>query len=478
MMVATGMVLTACQPTLIKGPEAWAPISEQTITEGLTFSQYADKECTTPQEDGNYIKYTSANGVVQWYMLDASGAENILGTGAAGVIQISPKRKSDPKQTAYARWANPDGTVSQISHEFTVYVPADLSTEMLMMVGEEGEKVWMWDYNATTGSTCWGNGGASSGSDYDNARTVGGHWWGVTYPSGLLDQLQHTGGDVPTGAEDSLAYMLLNEDNQIASYTSDGDVISEGTYKLEDYDATRASGWQIAKLRDPKSAVLFPYSINEGGKLVTDFDVMYLDPNHMTLVYTKGNAAGSWGEITHWMFKNGSDAIGAFTANDERKWGWASDGYEIWGNAGNSGGGSAFGWNNVDGKWWGVTSATGLLDQLQHSPTGIATGEEDDDAYMIFSSDGNVTTYDAAGNEIRSGKFEVETYDERNNGWELGKVKTSSTLFPFSINEGGVTVTEFDLMYLDGDNMTLVYTKGNGSGSWGEITYWRFEAKE
>lgn len=37
-------------------------------------------------------------------------------------------------------------------------------------------------------------------------------------------------------------------------------------------------------------------------------------------------------------------------------------------------------------------------------------------------------------------------------------------------------MTEFDLMYIDADHMSLVYTKGNGAGSWGEITFWQFKA--
>ena len=69
--------------------------------------------------------------------------------------------------------------------------------------------------------------------------------------------------------------------------------------------------------------------------------------------------------------------------------------------------------------------------------------------------------------------------DGRKENWELGKLTTTAPalLFPFSINEGGVEVTEFDVMYVDADHLTLVYTKGNGPGSWAEISWWKFAAK-
>jgi hypothetical protein len=68
--------------------------------------------------------------------------------------------------------------------------------------------------------------------------------------------------------------------------------------------------------------------------------------------------------------------------------------------------------------------------------------------------------------------------DGRNAGWELGKLKTQNILWPFSINEGGKVAPEFDVMYMDGNNMTLVYTKDSAPGSWSEITFWLFGPKD
>jgi hypothetical protein len=45
------------------------------------------------------------------------------------------------------------------------------------------------------------------------------------------------------------------------------------------------------------------------------------------------------------------------------------------------------------------------------------------------------------------------------------------------INGGGTPVTEYDIMYFDANNMTLVYTAGQASGGWGEITHWVFVRK-
>ena len=149
-----------------------------------------------------------------------------------------------------------------------------------------------------------------------------------------------------------------------------------------------------------------------------------------------------------------------------------------YGNGGHSGNGSGFDNGAVDGQWWGI----GEADELKNFPDfsgGVVYGDEANGAYMIFSEDGIVNTYDPAGKLIRGGNFEVKNYDpSRASGWEIGKLVTSepALLYPWSINENGKGVTEYDLMYLTDQQMTLVYTKGNSAGSWGEITYWRFVA--
>lgn len=484
--MAAAAVLCSCDP--VSDSSVLDPVnSTQEQLEGVTFKVYKDEACTEEAgpAEGNWVKFwTSPSMTVTVYNFDKAGNENILAYGTAGVFKLSPKRGASNDQVLNIRTINSDNTVLETTKTVNVWVKSDLEPELKLLLGEAGVKRWMWDYDAVGNNTCWGNGGASSGEDYTSPRTVGGHWWGVSTPEGLLDQLQHSNTGNATGEEESGAYMILDEDGGICSYKADGTPIPgrKGSFKIENYDPFRSSGWEIGKLVTSDPAVLFPFSINENGKTVTEFDIMYLDQNFMTLVYTKGNGAGSWGEITHWMFKNCSPSTEILEGIDGRKWGWATDNdadgnrFEVWGNAGNSGNGAGFNATAVDGKWWGVKTGSELEGQLNHSG-GVNYGDASDDAYMIFDN-GKVASYKADGTEIRSGKYELEIYpDGRAGNWELGKLKTNAVLFPWSINEGGKQVDEFDVMYMDASHMTLVYTKGNGAGSWGEITFWRFGSK-
>ena len=475
MLAIAGMAVTACDPVLVDGPEPWAAYTEQEVNEGLTFEQ-----CDVngnPAADGNYIHFNSKAGVVQWFNYDDKGNEVILYTGASGIIPVVPKRGQDPNQTIYGRLQNADGTQTIVEKTFTVSVPTDLDPEVKLLVSDEGSKSWAWHFGDVT---CWGNAGNSGGGASYTWNNVDGKWWGVETPEGLLEQLGHAAGGVETGAENSGAYMTFDEDGNVVAYKADGSTLYSSTYKITGYDPARSSGWQVATLTTADPAVLFPFSINEGGKYVTEFDVMYLDPNYMTLVYTKGNGAGSWGEITYWMFKSKNNAADALNGQSSRKWGWNTS-TACWGNAGNSGGGSAFTAGNVDGKWWGPDTPEDLMGQLAHAVGGVATGTESSNAYMEFNVDGTITTYGGDGSVVYKSTYEVVDFDAtRASGWQLGTFKTAepAVLFPFSINEGGVAVTDFDLMYIDASDMTLVYTKGNGAGSWGEITYWLFKAMD
>lgn len=150
----------------------------------------------------------------------------------------------------------------------------------------------------------------------------------------------------------------------------------------------------------------------------------------------------------------------------------------VWGNIGYTPGED---WTS--GYWWGCP-AEELVGQLQHSNTGVATGEEDSRAYMIFSEEGTITTYDAGGNQIRKGAFEIQDYDNGNKitvndvPWKVGNLHTDAgtILFPFKINGGGTTPTDFDIVKLSADKLQLVYADA-GTGSWSEATYWCFKSE-
>ncbi len=159
-------------------------------------------------------------------------------------------------------------------------------------------------------------------------------------------------------------------------------------------------------------------------------------------------------------------------------WKWdgtvRSDG-AVWGNLGYTPGED---WTS--GIWWGC-SPEDLTGQLNHSDTHVATGEESSNAYMLFSEEGTITTYDGAGNQIRKGAFEIKDY---NNGeriavndvpWKVGTLHTDPgvILFPFKINGGGTKPTDFDIVKLTADKMQLTYADA-GTGSWSEATWWTF----
>ena len=364
-------------------------------------------------------------------------------------------------------------------YNFDWNVHPEALPEIKLLAGS-GSKTWVWNSN---GSGLWGNAGNSGDGAAFGPGIVDGQWWAVSVPEELEEQTGHSDGSILEKSASSDACMAFDTDGNITSYGQEGVLMATSKYSVNNYDVSRSSGWELGKLVTEEPAVLWPFSINEGGKTVTEFDIMYLDPSNMTLVYTKGNGAGSWGEITFWKFIS-TDYASSLTAGDTRQWTWNEDveGCWCWGNAGNSGDGAAFGPGIVDGQWWGVSKAEDLLgEQLVHAG-GSATGAESSDAYMEFSADGHINTFDGEGNTIYSSTYEVRNWDykrEASNGWELGKLVTEepAVLWPFSINEGGKTVTEFDIMYLDPSNMTLVYTKGNGAGSWGEITFWVFKSK-
>ena len=182
-------------------------------------------------------------------------------------------------------------------------------------------------------------------------------------------------------------------------------------------------------------------------------------------------------ELTPEMRILASDAYGY------KVWTWdtdlRSDG-GAWGNLGYSPGED---WTG--GIWWGCPPAD-LTGQLQHSDTGVATGEENAGAYMEFYDDGNIKTYDAGGNQIRSGKYSITGYtgekshpsiDGAIENWSYGTLTTTegAILFPFQINGGGATPTDFEIVALDASHLQLIYA-APGTGSWSEATWWAFKS--
>lgn len=488
-MAIAAMAFASCEPEILSGGVPGDNVTAEQVQNWFVIDgQFADAACTQPASDGNFIKFhTSPAVTVSISNTAPDGTKNILYTGASGVFNITPKRGNPNEQPFLVEAINPDASIVSFSSKVNVFVPSELAPELQLLLGD-GRKTWMWD---CVNATCWGNAGNSGAGSAFTAKTVDGKWWGVETAEALLDQLDHSGG-VETGAENSGAYMVFDEDGNIGSFKADGSPIVSGTYKVADYDADRASGWELGKLQTSVPAVLFPYSINEGGKAVSEFDLMYLDRNYMTLVYTKGNGAGSWGEITYWCFKNKDVIEDILNGGSERAWTWdyreaVPDGggtdplpcQQFWGNAGSTGAGAEFTADAISGMWWGVKSTEEFEGQNAHSG-GAVVPDMNKDAYMVFTADGKITSYGADGTQIATANYEVTDWDATRGeaGWQLGYLETSapSVLFPYSINLGGKTVNKFSIMYADADYLTLVDDKDT-VGGWGEITFWKFKAK-
>ena len=188
-----------------------------------------------------------------------------------------------------------------------------------------------------------------------------------------------------------------------------------------------------------------------------------------------------------WIVQVGYDPVEMLIGTGNSVWEWAEDGNAFWGNAGHTGNGAGYNAKDIDGKWWGVEKVQDLCKQDSYAGEwwnefGYKMTEKG--PYMVFSEDGTLEALNSEGT-ICTSQWKLSLWDwKRTDGWQLGKLSAknedgiSPVLFPFVINEGGVIPDEFDVMYLDDSNMTLVYTNGGDPGSYSEITYWRFRRVE
>ena len=470
MIGAMGLAFAACEPTLIDGPEPYAPVESTVLADGITYTQYADKECTQPDEAGNFVKFNSAAGVVQVFL---EGGSSPLYTGAGGVFRLPAKRGQEPQMNIVFRIANADGTFTEASKTFACTPPTSLTPEMLMLVSDYGQK--RWTYSKT--HAVWGNCGytGDQGTLFTDPNTIGNEWWGVDNNETFVDQVGAISDQV-YGDEDLAAYMVFTEDGVVTTYTPTGSVVRSGAFEVKDYSADRANGYSLGKLSTPEPATLFPWDV-AGGGIVKEFDIMYLTAQHMNLVYVPAGT-GDWGTVTYWRF------VAATPDPNTMEGTWTYNPDNAYGNGGHTGNGAGFsGPGVVDGNWWGTTGGDPLVDQT-HIADGALHGDESNDAYMVFEGN-TVTSYAADGSKIRGGTWEVKMNDYASGagrgaaGWELGKLTTSeqALLFPWAVNPQSEPVTEYDIMYFDANNITLAYTAGETPGGWGTITHWCFVRK-
>jgi hypothetical protein len=479
--VALGM-LTACDPIKEDGSMKIDSFTSSNLLDGAEFSQYADQACSTPQADGNWIKYNVPKATsVYIYYVKADGSEFKLASGSAGgVFNFVPSRGSDPNQTVYFRYINANNEEVVASKEFTVQVAAELKPEIRLIASNDyGKKTWKWDPSIT--GAVWGNMGYCGGKGSDVGISGNGQWWGVTSTDEFNGQLQHTHNGMNNGDGDLNAYMVFTEDGLIKSYDASGNVIRDGAYSIENYNAN--GEWKVGDL--VTDAILWPYEINSNGRIPGTYEICYLTSDKMTLVYPDNGdfgSLGNWGEATFWHFCSDSDVKGMTYGYDNGKdWTWDYDGTNtVWGNMGYCGGnGSDVGLAH-NGQWWGVTNEAEFMGQLNHTNDGNAHGDESMDAFMTLTPDGMITRHAGDGSVINSGSFEIE--EVSGNAWKQANLNTTAgtILFPYEINSGGNMPTTFEMVYVSGNKMCLVYPDGGdfgGLGNWGEATYWHFKAK-
>ncbi len=477
--VALGM-LTACDPIKEDGSMKIDSFTSSTLLDGAEFSQYADQACSTPQADGNWIKYNvpKATSVYIFY-IKADGSEFKLSSGSAGgVFNFVPARGSDPNQTVYFRFVNANGDEVVASKEFTVQVASELKPEIRLIASNDyGKKTWKWDSSIT--GAVWGNMGYQPGSGESIGTTGNGQWWGVTTSDEFNGQLAHTEDGTNHGDGDLDAYMVFTEDGLINAYDAAGSVIRSGSYEVQGYNPN--GELKVGDL--VTNAILWPYEINSGGNIPGKYEIAYLTSCQMTLVYPDGGSQGAWGEATFWHFCSSSDVKGMAHGYDNGKdWTWdteATDGV-VWGNMGYCGGNGADVGLSSNGKWWGVTSEAEFMGQLNHTNDGNAHGDESMNAYFTLTPDGLITRHSGDGSVINSGSFEID--ETVANDWKVANLNTTAgtILFPYEINSGGNMPTTFEMVYLSGSKMCLVYPDGGDFGSlgnWGEATFWHFKAK-
>jgi hypothetical protein len=479
--VALGM-LTACDPIKEDGSMKIDSFTSSNLLDGAEFSQYADQACTTPQADGNWIKYNVPKATsVYIYYVKADGSEFKLSSGSAGgVFNFVPSRGSDPNQTVYFKYINANNEEVIATKEFTVQVAAELKPEIRLIASNDyGKKTWKWDPSIT--GAVWGNMGYCGGKGSDVGISGNGQWWGVTSTDEFNGQLQHTHNGMNNGDGDLNAYMVFTEDGLIKSYDASGNVIRDGAYSIENYNAN--GEWKVGDL--VTDAILWPYEINSNGNIPGTYEICYLTSDKMTLVYPDGGdygSLGNWGEATFWHFCSDSDVKGMTYGYDNGKdWTWDYDGTNtVWGNMGYCGGnGSDVGLAH-NGQWWGVTNEAEFMGQLNHTNDGNAHGDESMDAFMTLTPDGMITRHAGDGSVINSGSFEIE--EVSGNAWKQANLNTTAgtILFPYEINSCGNMPTTFEMVYVSGNKMCLVYPDGGdfgGLGNWGEATYWHFKAK-
>lgn len=316
-LLAVAGLLTACDPSKDDISMTGSDLTSEQLSDGFTFKQYSDETYTTEAADGNYFTFfTSPSRVVRIYQKDAEGAENVLFSGAAnGSFKIVPKRGNPNDQTFYVETMDFTGNKIVAEKTANVYVPSELTPEMRLLASNAyGYKVWTWDTDWRADGGAWGNMGYAPGDGESFVNEGNGIWWGATPETLAQDDQRANAGNAPlNGEEDRNAYMEFYDDGTILTYSGAGNQIRKGKYSVEGWTGERnhasadgsQANWSYGTFKTTAGAILFPFQINGGGTMPTDFEIMQLDNDHMKLIYPikSDGTCGGWGEATWWAFK-------------------------------------------------------------------------------------------------------------------------------------------------------------------------------
>ena len=484
-----GVFLTSCDPQKAEGEFVTTTMTAESLMNGATFAQF-DKvgDEYVPSETGNYIQFNFPGvSAVNVYYLKNGDKKTLAYGRAGGMVYYMPSRGSDELQTVYFSYLNSDGTEVVAEKQFRLNVAQALEPAVKVLVSNNGVKKWKWMPTSANGGAVWGNGGYLAG-EQDGGLDINGAWWGCGVIDGdcvntFADQTDHAGSRWPEveGECYALSYMEFNEDGSLIAYSNKGEKINEGSFSIKDYNnnqVTNGDKFSRGTLETSEGAILWPFAINTHGEQPTAFEIGWLDPGRMVLIYAK-EGTGGWSECTWWSFMSDDDAPGILASHE---WHWKPtevNGGAVWGNGGYLAG-SQDGTGVINGSWWGCgvndsDCPNTFADQMDHAGASYVAGEEYSTSKMVFNEDeASVTVYGKDGNELRAGSFSVDMTPNPDH-FSIGTLNTSAgaILWPFAINTHGFEPTSFEIGYLGSNAMVLIYA-AEGTGAWSECTWWSF----
>ena len=164
-----------------------------------------------------------------------------------------------------------------------------------------------------------------------------------------------------------------------------------------------------------------------------------------------------------------------------KAWTWddSVDGH-FWGNMGYHGYSGAELGTEGKGTWWGAAGDDDFQAQAAHSGYATYVGDGNPKAYMTFGHEGKLQSNNKDNSYLRQGLFSISDFNNSDaSAYYHGYLNTPepAILWPYEINSYGNTPTRFEIAYLDGERMTLVYPdNGDFNGStWTEATFWHFK---